>query len=149
MPEHYICFGLGIRKISFMNMLNFNIIAIITIVFWVFGSLFILADNKLKYARLIGNIFSITGTIVIIVFVILLWIKIERPPLRTIGETRLWYSVFLPIVGILTFARWKYKWFFNSIPVKNGPNITGKPTSTDIGKWKLNTTIYRKDRDTF
>jgi ABC-type transport system involved in cytochrome c biogenesis permease subunit len=31
--------------------------------------------------------------------------------LRTLGETRLWYSVFLPLVGIITYFRWNYRWF--------------------------------------
>ena len=29
-------------------------------------------------------------------FISLLWHSLERPPLRTMGETRLWYSFFLP-----------------------------------------------------
>ena len=39
-----------------------------------------------------------------------MWISLERPPMRTMGETRLWYSFFLPLAGIITYARWKYKW---------------------------------------
>ena len=35
---------------------------------------------------------------------------IERPPLRTMGETRLWYSLFLPTAGLTVYSRWKYKW---------------------------------------
>ena len=38
------------------------------------------------------------------------WISLERPPMRTMGETRLWYSFFLPLAGIITYGRWKYKW---------------------------------------
>ncbi len=94
-----------------MDILNFNNTAFITIALWLIGSLFILSDQKIKKGRLIGNLFTIIGTLVIIGFVIILWIKIERPPLRTVGETRLWYSVFLPIVGILSFIKWNYKWF--------------------------------------
>ena len=35
----------------------------------------------------------------------------NRPPLRTLGETRLWYAVFLPAIGIAIYWRWKYRWF--------------------------------------
>lgn len=39
-----------------------------------------------------------------------MWITLERPPLRTMGETRLWYSFFLPLAGIIVYSRWQYKW---------------------------------------
>ncbi len=51
------------------------------------------------------------GWLVLLAFVIQLWIKLERPPMRTLGETRLWYATFIPIIGMLTYMRWKYKWF--------------------------------------
>ena len=43
-------------------------------------------------------------------FILSMWISLERPPLRTMGETRLWYSFFLPLAGITVYSRWKYKW---------------------------------------
>ena len=33
--------------------------------------------------------------------------------MRTMGETRLWYSFFLPLAGLITYARWKYKWILS------------------------------------
>ena len=42
-----------------------------------------------------------------------MWISLERPPLRTMGETRLWYSFFLPLAGIIVYSRWKYKWILS------------------------------------
>ena len=50
------------------------------------------------------------GLVVFFSFIVLMWISLERPPLRTMGETRLWYSFFLPFAGILVYSRWKYKW---------------------------------------
>ena len=29
------------------------------------------------------------------------------------GETRLWYSFFLPLAGLITYVRWKYKWILS------------------------------------
>jgi ABC-type transport system involved in cytochrome c biogenesis permease subunit len=46
-------------------------------------------------------------------FVVMLWLHLDRPPLRTLGETRLWYSLFLPLVGLITYLRWRYKWFLS------------------------------------
>ena len=43
-------------------------------------------------------------------FVAMLWITLERPPLRTMGETRLWYSLFLLLAGVVTYSRWRYRW---------------------------------------
>ena len=53
---------------------------------------------------------TIVGLVVFDSFIISMWITLERPPLRTMGETRLWYSFFLPLAGIIVYSRWKYKW---------------------------------------
>ena len=42
-----------------------------------------------------------------------LWEYLQRPPLRTMGETRLWYSFFMGIAGLLTYIRWKYRWILS------------------------------------
>lgn len=46
-------------------------------------------------------------------FIFGMWISLERPPMRTMGETRLWYSFFLPLAGLITYVRWKYKWILS------------------------------------
>lgn len=46
-------------------------------------------------------------------FILGMWISLERPPMRTMGETRLWYSFFLPLAGLITYVRWKYKWILS------------------------------------
>jgi len=53
------------------------------------------------------------GLAVFFIFILGMWISLERPPMRTMGETRLWYSFFLPLVGIITYSRWKYKWILS------------------------------------
>lgn len=55
----------------------------------------------------------IAGIAIFAAFIIGLWIGQERPPLRTIGETRLWYSFFLATVGYFTYKHWKYKWLLS------------------------------------
>ena len=47
---------------------------------------------------------------VMLSFIVGLWISLERPPLRTMGETRLWYSFFALIAGLFTYVRWRYRW---------------------------------------
>ena len=46
-------------------------------------------------------------------FICTLWVSLERPPLRTMGETRLWYSFFASLAGLFTYLRWRYKWILS------------------------------------
>ena len=46
----------------------------------------------------------------LVTFVVVLWASLSRPPMRTMGETRLWYSLFLFICGAVTYHRWGYRW---------------------------------------
>jgi cytochrome c-type biogenesis protein CcsB len=56
---------------------------------------------------------TIIGLAVFFSFILMMWISLERPPLRTMGETRLWYSFFLPLAGVIVYSRWKYKWILS------------------------------------
>lgn len=56
---------------------------------------------------------TIAGIVIFGAFIAGLWYGQQRPPLRTIGETRLWYSFFLASTGFITFLRWKYKWMLS------------------------------------
>lgn len=56
------------------------------------------------------DILTILGITIFGAFIIGLWIGQERPPLRTMGETRLWYSFFLALIGYITYKHWKYNW---------------------------------------
>ena len=55
----------------------------------------------------------LAGISVFAAFIIGLWIGLERPPMRTMGETRLWYSFFLSLVGYIAYKHWKYKWLLS------------------------------------
>ncbi|MBU0489303.1 MAG: cytochrome c biogenesis protein CcsA [Bacteroidetes bacterium] len=50
------------------------------------------------------------GIAVLAFFIVDLWLKLDRPPMRTLGETRLWYSFFLSFIGFITYLRWKHAW---------------------------------------
>lgn len=58
-------------------------------------------------------IVSISGTVIFLVFISAMWIMLGRPPMRTMGETRLWYSFFLSIVGVVIYLRYHYKWILS------------------------------------
>lgn len=50
------------------------------------------------------------GLLVFFSFMVAMWVSLERPPLRTMGETRLWYAFFLPLAGLIVYSRWRYRW---------------------------------------
>ena len=50
------------------------------------------------------------GSGIFITFIVGVWITLGRPPLRTMGETRLWFSLFLSLVGLGVYLRWRYRW---------------------------------------
>lgn len=50
------------------------------------------------------------GVAVIAVYVGLLWFHLERPPLRTLGETRLWYALLLTALACVLSLRWRMGW---------------------------------------
>lgn len=58
----------------------------------------------------VSLVLSVAGTAVVAAFILGLWLTLDRPPLRTLGETRLWYGFFLPICGILAALRWRLQW---------------------------------------
>ncbi|MDY0297774.1 MAG: cytochrome c biogenesis protein CcsA [Acidobacteriota bacterium] len=54
---------------------------------------------------------ALTGDIVLGLFLAYLWLRLGRPPMQSLGETRLWYAFFLVIVGVLSYHKWKFSWF--------------------------------------
>lgn len=83
--------------------------ASVSVIFWIIGSVVAFRTNK----RLVPTLLTVAGLIVFFAFIMGMWISLERPPLRTMGETRLWYSFFLPVVGLITYERWRYKWLLS------------------------------------
>lgn len=90
---------------------NFEIYALISIVSWIIG--IILLSVKKESLKKIADILVIIGIVSLAVFTIQLWNILERPPLRTLGETRLWYSFFIVVIGFIVYKRWKYNLFMD------------------------------------
>jgi len=104
-----LCFGEA--KNNFKNMQHIDY----TYYFWLSSLFFVLALLSLflnnKISAKTTHFFSVSGILVLVLFIILLWLSIHRPPLKTLGETRLWYALFLSIIGYLAYVKWKYRWF--------------------------------------
>ena len=58
----------------------------------------------------VAMVLSLAALIVLGGFIVAFGITLGRPPMRTMGETRLWYSFFMLLAGTITYARWRYRW---------------------------------------
>ena len=93
-----------------INWDNFYVFATLTVGLWLAGAVFALRSST-RSRMAVG--FTIAGIMVLGIFIAGLWEYLQRPPLRTMGETRLWYSFFMGIAGLLTYIRWKYRWILS------------------------------------
>ena len=84
---------------------SFVMYALASVLCWVMGA-FLAFRNHRKGAVVCSGL----GSLVFFLFIIGMWMALERPPLRTMGETRLWYSFFLSVIGIVLYVRCKYRW---------------------------------------
>lgn len=89
----------------------YSIIAIFGIFIFSVPILLLLLKGKSPSMVRLADILTIIAVVFMAAVIGYLWIQFERPPMRSIGETRLWYSFFLPLIGWLTYRRWKFKWF--------------------------------------
>ncbi|HQK37826.1 MAG TPA: cytochrome C assembly protein, partial [Bacteroidales bacterium] len=91
-----------------MNWIDFPVIVLITALTWISGLIIVLVFSRKTLFRRSGILLLIAGTLVLGGFIAALWIHLGRPPLKTMGETRLWYSFFLAFVALAGFLRWNY-----------------------------------------
>lgn len=85
---------------------EFWLFALPAILCWTVASLLSLRGERQKTVCL----FAIIGLLIFGSYIASMWISLKHPPMRTMGETRLWYSLFLPLVGLITYSRWRYRW---------------------------------------
>ena len=86
----------------------FIIFSLVAVVFWAAGSY-----SAWKDRRMTAIVTTTCGLCVFFAFILFLWISLQRPPLRTMGETRLWYAFFLPLAGVMVYTRWRYRWILS------------------------------------
>lgn len=84
----------------------FYLFAIASLACWAAGAITAWRGNKVALTHGL----TLAGLLIFLAYIAGMWVSLERPPMRTMGETRLWYSFFLPLAGLITHARWKYKW---------------------------------------
>lgn len=75
-------------------------------VFWICGAAVSLKARR----RLAAAVLTGCGSVIFIAFIAGVWVTLGRPPLRTMGETRLWFSLSLSLAGLGVYLRWGYRW---------------------------------------
>jgi ABC-type transport system involved in cytochrome c biogenesis permease subunit len=83
---------------------SFPIYAAIAIALWAISIVLALFHNR------VGRALGLLGWLVLVVFTVKYWLALGRPPFRTLGETRLWYALFLPPIGFIAEMRWGLRW---------------------------------------
>ena len=74
--------------------------------FWISGAVVSMISRR----RLPAAVLTGCGSGIFIIFIAGVWVALGRPPLRTMGETRLWFSLFLSLIGLGVYLRWHYRW---------------------------------------
>lgn len=82
--------------------------ALCAVILWSIGAVAALCDDD--RCGKISLWTTAAGIVVYATFIIGLWTSLSRPPLRTLGETRLWYSLFMTVSGWIVYIRWGYRW---------------------------------------
>jgi ABC-type transport system involved in cytochrome c biogenesis permease subunit len=60
-----------------------------------------------KRKQWLVDLFAMLGVIAGAILLTGLWITLDRPPMRTLGETRWWYAVCVPLLGVL--LGWRFQ----------------------------------------
>lgn len=107
---------------------SFIYFSLAAVILWAIGALLAYRSRQ----KTIPTLFTAAGLLVFSVFIAGLWISLERPPLRTMGETRLWYSFFLPVAGLITYQRWNYKWILSFSTILSAVFIIVNIAKSDI-----------------
>lgn len=91
---------------------TFPIVAGFALIAWTLGLI------TFPKKRSFGIALLTIGTLALGGYLAAIWLILERPPLRTLGETRLWYAFMLPIAAGVVCLRWKMVWpLYYAIPL--------------------------------
>ena len=89
---------------------EFPFIAIPATLCWLTAGLLACRRTQSSRSVYIVDALAITGIVLFTVFIAAFWNALSRPPLRTMGETRLWYALFMALTGYVIYRRWNYPW---------------------------------------
>lgn len=105
-PEPLCWYGVEKTELD-MNWEVFPYFAVVSVVLSLGGALVALFKPRQAF---VAQVLALAGIGVLGVFVAEFWVSLGRPPMRTMGETRLWYSLFVMMAGFFVYRRWNYRW---------------------------------------
>ncbi len=91
--------------------LTFDFVVKIVILLWAVAAIFYYIPQKKNYLKNLSVIISFGAIFILCLYITQLWISLERPPLRTKGETRLWYATIVPLLTLIIHIKLKTYWF--------------------------------------
>ncbi len=65
---------------------------------WVTGGLFLFYKKNTVCAKHLPVVLPLIASILLLVFIVIIWIQYNRPPMKTMAETRLLYSFFVSLI---------------------------------------------------
>ncbi|MEJ8590998.1 cytochrome c biogenesis protein CcsA [Riemerella anatipestifer] len=96
----------------------FSYIVFSLLILWVTSGVLLLFKKKPLVNLALG--LHLVGIVVLGYFISNLWITLERPPLRTLAETRIWYAFFISVIGWVLYFLYKQKWILHYAIVMAG-----------------------------
>jgi len=99
----------------------FAIVAAGVLALWAIALLGYLPPLAKRLRFPLGTIAFALSWLVMVGYMAWLWHALQRPPMRTMGETRLWYIFFLPLITLVLEWRWR----------------TRSKTETSITQWMV------------
>lgn len=63
-----------------------------------------------KNRSAVSLVLTLGAVATLLAFIVGLWMNLQRPPMRTMGETRLWYSFFVMLSGLFVYILWQFRW---------------------------------------
>jgi ABC-type transport system involved in cytochrome c biogenesis permease subunit len=91
--------------------IGFDVIVKVVISLWVLAAILYYLPTKKNYLKHIAVILSFSSVVILGLYIAQLWISLERPPMRTKGETRLWYATIVPLLTLIIHMKLKTYWF--------------------------------------
>jgi ABC-type transport system involved in cytochrome c biogenesis permease subunit len=89
------------------SFLNISFVAFV--ILWLTGSIILLLSKNKGFSKTLTILLPAAANIVLAIFIAFLWSELDRPPLKTMAETRLWYSMFVSLISWIIFIRTKSK----------------------------------------
>jgi len=91
--------------------LNLDVAVAIVIPLWILAAVLYYLPSKKDHFNKLAAYISFSAVLILCLYIVQLWLSLERPPLRTKGETRLWYATIVPLITLIIHIKLKTYWF--------------------------------------